>query len=180
MVVDAHAMEEMIRESTQPVWDGCAINRLQASIILMNMCTVHRVPNTFLDELLTFLSADLLPRGNNLTRTSYETKRMVMKMDLKHESIHCCRDGHVLFEGAENQDLEHCPKCNLPRYVPGSNKVCVKVLHYFPIIPHLQRLFRCREVAKLLKSHATNHSEDGMMRSVLHSQQCSSVREIDP
>ena len=178
--VDADAMDEMISESTQPVWDGCGINRLQAGIILMNMCNLHGVPNTFLDELLTFLSSDLLPRGNNLTRTTYETKRMVMKMGLEHVPIHCCPAGHVLYEGEENKDLEECPKCSQPRYVPGSNKVPVKVLRYFPIIPRLQRLFRCREVAKLLKYHSANQSEDGMVRSVLHSEQCASVAEIDP
>jgi hypothetical protein len=103
MEVDADDMEETIWETTQPVWEGCSINRLQAGIVFMNMCNLYGVPNTFLDELLTFLSVDLLPRGNNLTRNSYETKQMVTKM-------------------------------GLPRFVPGSNKIPVKVLRYFPII----------------------------------------------
>jgi hypothetical protein len=82
MEVDADDMEETIWETTQPVWEGCSINRLQAGIVFMNMCNLYGVPNTFLDELLTFLSVDLLPRGNNLTRNSYETKQMVTKMGL--------------------------------------------------------------------------------------------------
>jgi hypothetical protein len=156
--VDVDAMDEMIWESTQPVWDGYGINRLHAGIVLMNMCNLHGVPNTFLNELLTFLSADLLPRGNNLTWTTYETKRMVMKMGLEHVSIHCCRDGHVLYEGKDHQHLEECLKYSLPWYIQGSNKVPVKVLRYFPLIPCLQRLYRCRAVAELLKSHVTNQS----------------------
>jgi acetyl-CoA carboxylase beta subunit len=72
-----------------------------------------------------------------LTRTTYETKRMVMKMGREHVSIHCCAAGHVLYEEEGNKDLEECPKCSLPRYVIGSNKVPVKVLRYFPIIPRL-------------------------------------------
>ena len=180
LAVDADAMDEMISQSTQPVWDGCGINCLQASIILMNMYNLHGVPNTFLDELLTFLSSDLLPRGNNLTSITYETKRMVMKMGLEYVLIHYYPAGHVLYEGEENMDLEECPKCRQPCYVPDSNKVLVKVLQYFPIIPRLQRLFRCQEVAKLLKYHSANQSEDGMLRFVLHSEQCASVAEIDP
>jgi hypothetical protein len=136
-------------------------------------------PNTFLDELLTFLSADLLPRGNNLTRTLYETKRMIMKMGLEHVPIHCCPHGHILYEGQGNEDLTECPKCQLPKYVAGSNKVPVKVLRYFPIIPRFQHLYRCPEIAKLLKSHASNQSPDGLMRSIVHSKQWASVQSID-
>jgi hypothetical protein len=141
MDADMDDMEEIIRESTQPVWDGCSINRLQAGIVLMNLCNLYGVPYTFLDELFTFLSADLLPRGNNLTRNTYETKRMVMKLGLEHVLIHCCPHGHVLYEGEENRDLTECPVCNTPRFVPGSSIVPLKVLRYFPIIPRFQRLF---------------------------------------
>ena len=159
----------MCGPDSQDTWQWqCGINHLQADIILMNMCNLHGVPNTFLDELLTFLSSDLLPQDNNLTRTTYETKRMVMEMGLEHVPIHYCPAGLVFYEGEENRDLEECPKCRQPRYVPGSNKVPMKVLWYFPIIPRLQRLFRCQEVAKLLKYHLANQSEDGMLQSMLH------------
>jgi hypothetical protein len=59
--VDVDNMEETIRESIQPVWDGSVINRLQAGIILINMCNLYGVPNNFLDKLMIFLSVDLLP-----------------------------------------------------------------------------------------------------------------------
>jgi hypothetical protein len=126
--VNVDDMEETIWESTQPVWDGCVINRLQGRIIFMNMCNLYGVPNTFLDKFLTFLLADLMPWGESLTRTAYETKRMVMKMDLEHVPIHCCPDGHIFYEGQGNQDFTECSNCGFPWYVPGSNKVPVKVL----------------------------------------------------
>jgi hypothetical protein len=104
-----------------------------------------------------------------LTRNTYETKRMLMKMGLEHVVIHCCPDGHVLYERKENQELTECPACFLPRYVAGLDKVPIKILRYFSIIPCFQRLLRCSEIAKLLKSYTTNGTSDGLMQSILHS-----------
>ena len=173
-------MEHLLNESTTLVYENCLVNRLQAGIILLNMCNLFGVPNTFLDELLMFLSGDLLPRSNCLPRSSYETKRMVMRMGLEHQAIHCCPEGHILYEGVENKDLLECPTCQVTRYMNGSNQVPRKVLRYFPLVPRLQRLFRCPEVAKLMKWHANNHLEDGLMRSVIDSPQWASVANIDP
>lgn len=173
-------MEQLLRESTTPVYETCPVNRLQAGIILLNMCNLFGVSNTFLDKLLLFLAGDLLPKSNCLPRNTYETKRMVMRMGLKHKAIHCCPDGHILYNGVDNKDLQECPTCNVPRYIAGSNQVPRKVLRYFPLVPRLQRLFRCPEVAKLMKWHAQNHSQDGLMHSVVDSPQWAVVANIDP
>ena len=157
-------MEHLIHESTEALYDGCSVNRLQASIVLMNMLNLYGVPNTFADELLTFIATDLFPQSNRLPRSTYEIKKLIMKMGLEHEAIHCCPDGHILYEGEENQNLMECPVCRVPRFVPSSDRIPRKVLRYFPIIPRLQRLFRCPEVAELMKWHVHNKSDDGHMR----------------
>lgn len=162
-------MEELIQENIQPLYEGCAVNRLQASIVLMNMANLYGVPHTFMDEMLSFLSSDLLPQSNCLPQNTYEMKKIIMKMDLEHRAIHCCPNGHVLYEGAEHEDLSECPECGVSRYINGFEQIPRKVMRYFPIIPHLQRLFRCPEVASLMKWHVTNKSEDGLMQSVVDS-----------
>jgi hypothetical protein len=63
MEANANDMEEMIRTTIEHAWKGCSINQLQARMIFMNMCHLYGVPNTFLDELLTFLLVDLFPQG---------------------------------------------------------------------------------------------------------------------
>ena len=151
-------LENLIGESTQIIYEGCGVNRLQACIVLLNMVNIFGIPYMFLDELLRFLVADLLPQSNYLPRTTYEMKSILMKMGLEHKAIHCCSSGHILYEGPENEDLSQCPCCGEERYIVGSNNVPQKVLRYFPIIPRLQRLFHYPEVAKLLKWHATNKS----------------------
>ena len=39
-----------------------------------------------------------------------------------------------------------------------------KVLRYIPIIPRLQRLFRCKNIAQFIDYHARNRSQDDVIR----------------
>jgi hypothetical protein len=39
-----------------------------------------------------------------------------------------------------------------------------KVLHHIPIIPRLQRLFRCESIAQFMDYHARKRSGDGILR----------------
>ena len=179
-IVNVLELENLISESTQPVYEGCPVSRLQACIVLMNMVNLYGVPYTFFDELLRFLAADLLPQSNCLPRNMYEMKSVLPKMGLEHQAIHCCPSGHILYHGPEHENLQECPSCGESRYVSGSDSIPQKVLRYFPIIPRLQRLFQCPEVATLLKWHATNKSRDENMRSVVDSKQWAAMHEIDP
>jgi hypothetical protein len=104
-------LENLIRESTEGVYEGSTQNRLQCAIVLFSLCTLYSVPHTFLDALLTWIAGDLLPTSNRFPRTAYEVKSLLMKLGLKHEQVHCCPDGHVLYKGV-NEDLEECPICH--------------------------------------------------------------------
>ena len=136
-----HDLNVLIGESVEAVYEGCGVNHLQASIVFLNMVNIYGVPYSFLDELLRFLAADLLPQSNCLLRSTYDMKTMLMKMGLEHRAIHCCSSGHILYEGPEKEELLECPHCGESRYVLGSTSIPQKVLRYFPVIPRLQRLF---------------------------------------
>lgn len=60
-------MADLFTEATMPVFTGANMSIVSATIILMNMCTVFRVSNKFMDELFRFRHVDLLPRGNKLS-----------------------------------------------------------------------------------------------------------------
>ena len=139
-------------------------------IILMSLCTLFSVSHHCLDEILTFLKYDVLPADNNCPTSSYEMKRMLLKLGLSHETIHCCECGKTLY-WKENADLQQCPKCQKSRYISGSTSIPVRVLRYFSIIKRLRRMFRCPELAKHMRWHSANHSQDRKMRSVVDSEQ---------
>jgi len=173
--------EKLVRESGEPIYEGCKLNYLEVAIVLMTLCSLFSIPYTFLDELLKFLSQDLLPKSNSLPQTSYEVRRMVLKLGLKHEAIHCCPDGHVLFRG-DKADLTTCPEpgCGKSRFLEGSSTIPCKVLRYFPIIDQLQQMFRCPQVAEMMTFHETNRSKEPYMKSIVDGEQWKQVNEMYP
>ena len=82
--------ESLLRESTEKIFEGSNLNRLQCVIVLSSLCSLYSVPNTFVDALLTWISGDVLPTSNCFPRTSYEMKTMLMKCGLKHRQVHTC------------------------------------------------------------------------------------------
>lgn len=176
---DEANLSHLIRESTESVYEGSTQNRLQCSIVLFTLCTLYSVPHTFLDALLTWIAGDLLPTSNKFPRTAYEVKSLLMKLGLKHEQVHCCPDGHVLYEG-DNCHLTECPTCHEQRYIPGSNNVPRRVARYFDVIKHLQRLFKCPQVAQHMTWYDTHRCEGNVMRSVADSEQWKAIDRNEP
>jgi hypothetical protein len=176
---DEANLEHMIRESTETVYEGGTQNRLQCAIVLFTLCTLYSVPHTFLDALLTWIAGDLLPTSNKFPRTAYEVKSLLMKLGLKHDQVHCCPDGHVLYEGV-SEHLTECPTCHEPRYITGSNSVPRRVARYFDIIKHLQRLFKCPKVANHMTWADSHRSRGQLMRSVADSEQWKAIDRNEP
>lgn len=134
----------------------------------MTICTLFSVSLNCVDELLQFLREDVLPRGNKIPKSAYEAVRLVNKLGLGHENIHCCECGKTLYWG-ENSALDHCPHCRMSRYIPGSTTVPIRVLRFFSLIKRLRRLFRFPKIAHHLKWASRGRSLDGKMRSVVDS-----------
>jgi hypothetical protein len=158
----------MLEEVIQELYKGSRSTKLAATILLMNLCTVHGVSNNFVDELFTILHRHLLPEGNILPRNQYAAKSLTSKLGLTYTSIYACGKGCVLFRD-EYADAERCPKCDGPRFSDGDRKKYpVKILCHFPIIPRLQRMFRSPSISVLMKWHAENRSDreggDGLVR----------------
>ena len=169
--LDEVQYQNLLWESTTPVYDGCHQNRIQSAIVLMTLVSVYGVLDSFLTAIFTYLAGNLLLRSNCLPRTAFELKMMVRKLGLEHKRIHCCPEGHVLFEGPENGNLERCPTCQHPRYVRGSSSVPVVVMRYFPLIKKVKRIYRCPRLGALVEHHANAPLQDNTMRSIVESVQ---------
>jgi hypothetical protein len=154
-----------------PLFGGARLSRLAATILLMNTCRVHRCSNNFIDKLLGLLSNSVLPEANHLPKTEYEASKEMKRLGFGYNTIDACVRGCTLF-WKTNKDVEVCPKCHQPRFKQlGECRVPRKVLHHFPIIPRLQRMFGTEAQAKLMTWHARNRSTDGKMRMVPDSPQ---------
>jgi hypothetical protein len=92
----------------------------------------------------------------------------VKQLGLNHKSIHDHYNGCVLFRG-ESSTTTICPMCQMPCFVEGCNKVPCKVLHHFPLIPCLKKMYRCSKLVELMSLHLANKGNDGLVCSVCNS-----------
>nr|GEU95777.1 CACTA transposable element [Tanacetum cinerariifolium] len=87
---------------------------------------------------------------------------------LGYESTHACVNDCFLFRGDANKDVHFCPVCKTSRWKDSNTprkKVPKKVLHFFLIIPRLQRLYKSSHTAKEMTWHATGEcTEPGKMQ----------------
>jgi hypothetical protein len=151
---DPNVLEEAIRS----LYKGAKSTKLAATVLLVNLCTIHGVSNCFVDELFTILHGHLLPRGNCLLKNYYTATTLTRKLGLSYNSIHACPKGCVLFRGDHTAAIR-CSKCNESRYKDERRqKFPVKVLRHFPVLHRVQRIFRNPTISKLLHWHSENRS----------------------
>src|SRR4051794_21242472 len=89
-------LQRLYAEATTPLYPGSKTSVVSATIVLMNMCVVFGVSNTFRTELLWYLAKDLLPEGNKLPRSHYAATTSIRRLGLDYNNIHACPDGCVL------------------------------------------------------------------------------------
>jgi hypothetical protein len=159
-----HALEDALCG----LYSGAKSSKLASTILLLNLCTVHGVSNCFADELFSILHGHILPDGNSLPRNHYAAKALTRELGLAYNIIHACESGCVIFR-REYENLTECPVCQKPRFKDQDRKKFpLKVLRHFPIIPHLQRMFRSPTISQLLRWHSENRSDreggDNMVR----------------
>ena len=83
---------------------------------------------------------------------------------MHYEEIHACPDDHVIHYNQHEFSTE-CTKCHISRYRTDqvTKNVPLKVLRCIPIIPCLQRLFKCNNIAQFMYYHARNRSQDDVI-----------------
>jgi hypothetical protein len=149
----------MLEDAIKPLYRGSKSTELAATILLMNLCTVHGVSNNFTEELFALLHGHLLPPDNTLPKNYYVAKSLTSKLGLSYHSIHACKKWCILFRHKHSEALRR-PKCRGPRYWDEDCKMFpVKVLRHFSVIPRLQRMFRSPCLSTLMLWHSENRSD---------------------
>lgn len=98
------ALEDAMKE----LYTSAKCTKLLATILLMNLCTIHGVSKFFVDE-FAFLHLHLLPEPNYLVGNYYVVRTLIRNLGLNYKNIHACVKGCVLFLG-DHKDAIHCPK----------------------------------------------------------------------
>jgi hypothetical protein len=127
-----------------------------------------------MDELFQSLHEDIVPKGkdskgddivNNMPSTRAEARKVIREIGLDYITIDVCPCDETLYYGVKNEHLQKCPhpQCGLTRYRTDmiSQTVPRKKMHYFPISPRLQALFRSPKYSRLMQWAGNNRSTDG-------------------
>jgi hypothetical protein len=85
----------MLEEAIKPLYRGARCTELAATILLMNLCTVHGVSNSFVEELFSLMHSHLLPEENSLPKNYYAAKSLTGRLGLSYRTIHACRKGCI-------------------------------------------------------------------------------------
>jgi len=171
-VHQAHVFDSLKDDSLTELYPGCSsFSRLSAVLRLFNMKARNGWTDRSFTELLEFLH-QILPEGNTLPTSHYETKKILCPMGLEYRKIHACPNDCTLYR-KEFEGLHKCPRCGVSRYKVKDDDEDeddfkkgppAKVLWYLPIIPRLKRFFGNVNNAKNLRWHSSGRKCDGLLR----------------
>ncbi|XP_066353593.1 uncharacterized protein [Miscanthus floridulus] len=147
--------KEIMEEAKRELYLGCTEeSRLSFIIELLHIKVYNRITTSGFDTMLELLSSSL-KNVPGLPKSYKEMKALLRKLGFGYVSIDVCKFDCALFWKDHEAD-DHCPVCGFTRWKvnkEGRKKVAHKVLRYFPIIPHLQRLFMSKQRAQYARWH---------------------------
>ncbi|XP_020080540.1 uncharacterized protein LOC109704191 isoform X2 [Ananas comosus] len=131
--------------------------------------------NKSFDMLLELLK-QMLPEGETLPESFYETNKIMKDLGLGYEKIDACPNDCILYR-KEFANASSCHVCGASRWKVVENKmntrkskakhnhnVPMKVLRYFPLKSSLQRLFMSSKTASEMRWHNEGRTKDGILR----------------
>ena len=161
---------DLLHQADEPLWPGCTkVSQLSLVARMLNIKSESRMAEKIYDDVMQVLK-DALPPHNKLVGSFYETKKFASDLGLPCEKIDCCINGCMLYWGEEDEESLLCKFCEHPRYKQSKNgskkrktEIPHRFMHYFPLIPRLQRLYASNVTAKHMRWHAEHVQEDGIM-----------------
>nr|CAD40434.3 OSJNBa0035B13.7 [Oryza sativa Japonica Group] len=169
--------EDEAEDENIPDWAPlrAGAKKLDTTLEFLQWKAKNGVSDKAFGDLLKLIK-NILPEGNKLPETTYEAKKIVCPLGLEVQKIHACPNDCILYRAEEYENLEACPVLKALRYKirredpgevdgqPTKKRIPAKVMWYFPIIPGLRRLFRNKGNARMMRWHAEEHQQDGILR----------------
>src|SRR5512141_1086709 len=170
---DGMKFSRLVSDSETPLYVGCKAKhtKLSVTLDLMKLKASSGWTDKSFTDLLGILKA-MLPAENTLPETTHEAKQVLCPLGLEVHRIHACPNDCILYH-KQYADLDACPVCKASRYkrkksADKGNKSKrggpAKVVWYLPIIDRFKRIFANPNEAKLVRWHATERRNDGMLR----------------
>ena len=171
---EAKAFYRLLKDSQDPVYEGCKTSKMIALVKLLHIKTLGRWSNESFTMLLQFLKDELLPNGSNLPDSYYGAKTIIKDLGLSYKKIDACVNDCMLY-WKEDEELDKCKVCGASRwkidkrngedkYRGNGKKLPQKILRYFPLNLRLQRLYMSSKTASSMRWHYDKRKNDDIMR----------------
>ncbi|KAF3646878.1 hypothetical protein FXO38_18938 [Capsicum annuum] len=159
---EAKHFYEQLKEASHLLYEGSVHSKLSIVVQLLSIKSDYSISQEGMNFIIGLMN-ELNLNKRDLPKDFYTTKKLVSKLGLSSERIHCCEKGCMLFY-KEDSNLGHCKFCNQPRYKKvrhgKGKKVPVKSMHYLPLIPRLKRLYASISFASHMRWHYENKRGD--------------------
>ncbi|XP_057755691.1 uncharacterized protein LOC130974867 [Arachis stenosperma] len=165
---------KLVDEASQELYPGCkGFTRLSFTIRLYLLKCLHGWSNASFTSLLELLK-EAMPYLN-IPISFDKTKNMVKDLGLDYQKIDACHNDCMLYRNKYENDSS-CHVCRTSRYIEHHeegddvtssrkpHKVAAKTLRHFPLIPRLQRLFKCTRTVEAMSWHHNERVKDGSLR----------------
>ncbi|KAL0385056.1 UNVERIFIED_CONTAM: hypothetical protein Sradi_2899900 [Sesamum radiatum] len=160
---------KLLRDAETDLFPGCKKQtKLSFLARLLHLKVLCRWSNHSFNLLLELLR-DTFPDNVDLPANYYEANKITTELGFTCEVIDACPNNCMLFRG-EDSRLDHCEICGEGRYNDEAKRVARKRMRYFPLKPRLQKLFMSSKTASLMRWHAEERIEDGVLRHPADSQ----------
>ncbi|XP_049378073.1 uncharacterized protein LOC125842813 [Solanum stenotomum] len=162
----------LLKEVERELYPGSKYSLHSFLVRLLHLKRLNGWSNKSFSMLLELLK-DVLPEGETLPKSFYDSKKIIKDLGLEYKKIHACPNDCMIYWN-ETKDRTSCKFCKALRYkqfkgasVNSSSEtsnIPSKVFRYFPLIPRLQRLFMSAKASNQMRWHVEGHTRDGVMR----------------
>ncbi len=97
---------------------------LEVAARIVTLKSEYNMPFNCVDGMASLIE-DVIPENNVMTRSFYNTKKVVKGLELPHQKIDACPDGCMLF-WKEDALLDKCKKCGKDRYKKPEGTIVMK------------------------------------------------------
>ncbi|XP_009611817.2 uncharacterized protein [Nicotiana tomentosiformis] len=154
-----------LEEASCPLYEGSVHSKLSVAVRLLQIKSDSFITQSGMNSIIGLMN-ELNPSNIYLPKDFYTAKKLVSKLGLSSERIHCCENGCMLFYKYD-ASLENYKFYNKPRYKDAindkKNKIPVKAIHYLPLIPMLKRLYASMSFAHHMRWHYKHRRSDGVL-----------------
>lgn len=164
---------KLLEDAQTDLYPGChKFTSLSFIVRILHMKVLNQWTDKSVDMLLELLN-EAFPTGTKLPSSYYQAQKVTTDLGFTYETFDACPNSCMLFR-KEDTKLDKCVICSSSRWKQNggvgnderesSKRVAAKQMRYFPLKPRLQRLFMSSKTAKLMKWHAEERVDDGVLR----------------